>query len=217
MPGLMTAGPQPAPQPGPQSAPPPGPAGSAPDDEQASNVTPEEQALYEGLVARGIVLLYDSKTKRIRTGILEMLKADPEDPAGCLGEAAGTIMSRVEEAAADGGVPADRDMLMQAGAEIFEQVAEAATAEGVHDFEQDDAAFNKGWLLAVDATRRNAEEAGRLDPEQEQMDFDELAAADKEGRLSEIMGQLGEGGGQAPQQEEPAPPPAGPRGLMGGR
>ena len=192
----------------------PGMAPPEAEDEQASNVTPEEQQLYSELVARGIILLYDAKTKKVRPGIMEMLKADPNDPATCLGEAAGTIMSRVEEAAADGGVPADRDMLMQADAEIFEAVAEAATAAGVHDFEQDDEAFNKAWLIAVDTTRQNATSAGRLNPEQEQADFDELAAADRDGRLDEIMRSLGgEGGQQPPQEQAPAPQ----RGLMGGR
>lgn len=184
-------------------------------DEQPSNVTPEEQQLYEELVARGIVLLYDSKTKKIRSGILEMMKADPNDPAGCLGEAAGSIMSRVEEVAAEGNVPADRDMLMQAGAEIFEQVAEAATEEGVYDFDKDDAAFQKAYLIAVDTTRQNAVAGGRLTDEQAQADFGEIAQADQDGRLDELMKSLG--GEGVPQQapQEQAPPP--PRGLMGGR
>lgn len=193
MAGLMTAPQQPQ---------------AAPEEEQAANVTPEEQALYEELVARGTMLLYDGKTKKIRAGVLEMMQADPEDPAACLGEAAGTIMSRVEEVAAEGGVPADRDMLMQAGAEIFEQVAEAATAAGVHDFEQDDEAFQRAYLIAVDTTRTNAQTAGRIDAQQEQADFAEVAQADKDGRLDEIMRSLGGQAGQdqAPPEEPPARP-----------
>lgn len=212
MAGLMNA----APQPGPQVAPPPGPAGPppAPPDDQGG-VTPEEQQTYDEVVARGTMLLFDGKSKKIRSGILEMLKADPEDPATCLGEAAGTILSRVDEALAEGGVAADDDLKMQAAAEIFEQVAEATTAAGIYDFEQDDDAFNKAWLIAIDTARQNAQAAGRADPEQDRMNFDEIAAADQDGRLDALMGQLG---GAQPSDAPPEPPaPPASRGLMGGR
>lgn len=184
MAGLMQTQPAAAP-----AAPAPGAAPMPVEEEAAAGgqeASPEEQAMYEEFVARGIMLALDPE-QGLRPGIREMLESGGDDPATALGQAAGLVIARVEEAAAKDGVEVDGDLREAAAAEIFEVMAEAATQAGIHDFAGDDAAFEKAFLIAADTMRVQAQEGGRLDPEKAKMDMEELAAADREGRLDQIM------------------------------
>ena len=190
MAGMMPSQPQPA-APAPAA---PGPAPMPADDEMAAGgqeASPEEQAMYEEIVARGILLIFDAD-QGLRPGIRQMLESGGDDPATALGQAAGLVIARVEDAAAEDGVEVEDDIREKAAGEIFEVLAEAATQAGIHDFVQDDAAFQKAFLIAADTMRVQAQESGRLDPEKAKMDMEELAAADREGRLDAIMQSLGE-------------------------
>jgi hypothetical protein len=166
--------------------------------------SPEEQQMVEEIVSRGVMLIFDEK-EGIRPGIRQMLEAGGDDPATALGEAAGMVIARVEDAAAEDGVEVPDDVRMEAASQIFENLADAATQAGIHDFGQDDEAFQKAYLLAADSMRLHAQESGRLDPEKAKMDMEELGAADREGRLDQIMQGLGG-------QEQAAPAPQAPAG-----
>lgn len=168
---------------------------------QGEPADPESQAMYEEWVARGILLIFDAK-QGLRPGIRQMLESGGDDPATALGQAAGLVIARVDEAAANDGVEVDGDLRDQASAEIFEVLADAATQAGIYDFENDDAAFQKAFLIAADTWRQQAQESGRIDPEKAKMDLEELGAADRDGRLDQIMQGLGE-------EEQPAPQPGG--------
>jgi hypothetical protein len=56
---------------------------------------------------------------------------------------------------------------------------------------------------------RHERESGRLDPEKAKMDMEELGAADRDGRLDQIMQGLGGEEQAAPAPQAPAPVPAG--------
>jgi hypothetical protein len=203
MPGLMPSQTPPAAAPAapaPAQAPVPGEEEMAAGGQEAS---PEEQAQYEEIVARGLMLIFDAE-EGIRPGIRQMLDAGGDDPGTALGQAAGLVIARVEDAAAKDGVEIPDDMREAAAAEIFENLADAASEAGIHDFRQDDAAFQKAFLIAADTMRLQAQESGRLDPEKAKMDMEELAGADREGRLDQIMQGLGgENQGRPPAPQAP--------------
>ena len=160
--------------------------------EQESNVSPEEQQAYEEIVARGLELIFegdDESSAKVRPDVLKALK--DENPREALGEVAGSIVFRVVQAGREAGVEIDDDMAEQAGAEIFEVLAEIATKRGIYDFQGDNKEFQAAWLLAVDKYRLLMQDDGGLDPDAQQGNMNELAAADQDGRLSQIMGQLG--------------------------
>lgn len=177
-------------------APPEDMAGAAPGavapEEEMANVSPEEQALYEEVVARGLELIFegeDDATAKPREAIVDAL--DDDNPREALGDLAGTLVFRIVSEAINAGQEISNDVRLQAGSEIFEVLAEVASKAGIFDFVGDDAEFQAAWLLAVDKFRQLMTEAGLLDPNSEEGDLQELKTADEDGRLGEIMAQLG--------------------------
>ena len=177
------------PQPQPQAQAMEVPEGTVPGDAIA---TPEEQAIYDGLVARAFEVIFvgdDADTANLRPEIIEALSDG--DPAEDLGEVAGTVFARVMQAAREDDVEMDEDLEIAAGAEVFVVLAQAMTYAGLYDFEQDDEAFNAAWLIAADQYRRIGVATGAVDMEKEQAAFQDVVAADQDGRLDAMMAQLG--------------------------
>lgn len=184
MAGLMqpTAAPAPA-------APAPAPAGldAAAQPQGQQQASPEEQQLHDELVARGVMLLLDEKTNDFRPGVREAI-ADADDPAAGLGEAVGTVVGRIDDQAAKDGIQIPPDVREAAGVAIFELAAAVASRKGIHDFENDDEAFQRAFLIGVDTVRQQDVAAGRMDPEKAKADFAAMAQADQAGQLGAMLG-----------------------------
>lgn len=184
-----------APEQAPPGAPAPGGLGAmaqqpAPDAQaggEGQQATPEEQAAYDEYVSRGIMLLFDEGTQELRPGVVQMMQNE-DDPAAGLGEAVGTIVSRIDDEAQKAGVEFDPAVRESAATNIFEVAAQAATNAGIHDFENDDEAFQRAYLVGVDTVRQADTAAGRVTPEKAQADMQALSQADQAGQLQAMLG-----------------------------
>ena len=154
---------------------------------EGQQASPEEQQAYDEYVSRGILLLFDEGTQELRPGVVQMMQ-DEDDPAAGLGEAVGNIVSRIDDEAQKAGVEFDPAVREAAATNIFEVAAQAATNAGIHDFENDDEAFQRAYLIGVDTVRQADTAAGRVTPEKAQADMQALAQADQAGQLQAMLG-----------------------------
>lgn len=159
------------------------PAG--PGEQMAS---PEEQAVYERFVARGINLIYD---ERMLERVIDMLSTG--DPKQALGATAASIATRVFDMAQQAGQELSGDVVLHGGVEIFEDLANLASVAGIYDFNGDQDALEGAFFIAMDEFR--AANGDKMDPEAFKADLAELDAKDKAGTLrDEIMALPGAGG-----------------------
>lgn len=149
--------------------------------------SPEEQQAYDEYVSRGIMLLFDEQTQQLRPAVAQMMQ-DEDDPAAGLGEAVGNIVSRIDDQAQQEGIEIAPDVREAAATNIFEVAAQAATNAGIHDFEADDEAFQRAYLIGVDTVRQADVATGRTSPEKAQADMQALAQADQAGQLQTMLG-----------------------------
>lgn len=174
----------------PQAA--PDQAQAAPGDGNGEQMaSPEEQQVYDDLVSRAYMLIFDdSKGKpEIRKNILDGL--DDGDPKEGLATVAASVFARVLQVAHQSGIEVPDDVKEAAGTEVFETLAQISTNAGNYDFMSDDQAFNAAYLAAVDQLRQMETSAGTLNQDQVQQHFGDLVQADKDGRLAGIMQGLG--------------------------
>lgn len=183
----------------PGAAPAPAPAGVGPapvdpamdpnaapaEEGEGMAASPEEQEMYDGLVARAMMLIHDEKTRTVRKSVLQMLEEG--EPKQALGETAATIFNRVLQAADDAGMQVPGDIMEAAAAEVFEQLAELATKAGIYDFTADDEAFNGAFYIAADTLRTMMQSDGTLDQEAAAGEFEEIVAMDRDGRLDAVL------------------------------
>ena len=163
--------------------------------------SPEEQQQYDQIVSNAMTLIY---SREATPAILAMLQGDG-DPVEGLARAASTIMMRVIQSGAQAGVPLSGDVVMHAGTEVFEDLAELSKEAGIEDFSQDQEAFEKAYFLALDYARKGLQDAGMLDPATADADLQKLQRMDADGQLEPMMmGLAGQDAG-GPQQQ---------RGLM---
>lgn len=148
------------------------------------NVTPEEQAQYDKVVKNGMELIYDPNgqvtpevMKRLSTG---------NKPIESLSQTAVWLVMMVEQDANRNNFPIEDDVLLHAGKELFEQLADVAEALGIHKFKE--AELQGAWYNALDMYREaNQDEGGRIDKDQAANEFAQLNEADKEGRADELI------------------------------
>lgn len=195
----VTGRPQPAP---PQTQAPTEPAmmqegGSA----MGGEVSPEEQAQYDRLVANGMNLIYEKKTL---PGLLEVLEGQG-DPIQGLVEATTTIWARVATSADQSGFKMSGDAMFHGGRELFEHLADVSTKAGIHDFENDPDGLEGAFFRALDDFRMMMTQAGRLNQDAAKQDLSKLQAMDESGDLEKMFLGLAEKGEAkaAPAQEAP--------------
>lgn len=172
----------------PGGAPPPGaaPAGApdagAPADMQ--DASPEEQEVYNRVVALGMLAIYNEK---MMPRTVEFLKSAP-DPVDAVAEVAAAIAGRVYAQAKEDGTDIPGDVLLPAGHEIVAETAALAHHAGVASLDegQVDAAFYK----AAEKFSQNARQMGIYGPEQEEQDRAELSRMVSSGELDGIMQQI---------------------------
>ncbi len=170
------------------------PPGAAPED--APNVTPQEQALYERTVAGGLLAMFDPKAVQ---ATIEALK--DADPAQGLAMVTGAAMARVAEAAMRKGQRIPTDVLMHAATEVFENAAEFAAKIGAAPGIMEDQALQQRALVMAFEEMRAALPPGAIDPAEAQADFAEVKQADASGQAPPFMQQAA--AGAAPKAQPP--------------
>jgi hypothetical protein len=191
--------------------------GEAPDNEQGeSNVSPEEQQMYDTVVGKAADIIYGDG--KVMPQIVDSLKPakdapqqdaanpseDTKDPAKgnpavlALANTAVQIVSKLDASGKEAGQQIPDDVLYHAGSEIVSMLAEVAEAAGLHDYSQEE--INGAFLQAVDMYLPIAEAMGRTDDATLKQQFGDILNADAQGQLGQMLPGLGE-----PQQSGQGP------------
>ena len=93
--------------------------------EQTSDVTPEEQEIYDKVVSAGIRTINEGPTS---DSLLEVLKQGAETPAETISTAATSLLTQMDDATG-GAIPAD--MISPIAEEFLHNIAEFVEASGV--------------------------------------------------------------------------------------
>lgn len=176
-------------------------------DETDSNVSPEEQEQYSKFEQGYMQLIYDGQGG-VRPGIIEALQKEgggaapeqqqnmQEDPDAqeigqtppqifALANATVVIVEKLDDTAREAGDPLTDDVLVQGGVAVLEELAEVANAAGIHDYTQEE--LSGATTVAMDLYREKAIADGRTDADTLKGQWDEVIAADQEGRLDQVV------------------------------
>jgi hypothetical protein len=197
-----------------------GPAESVP-DEEGEAASPEEQADYEALVTEALEAIYEGG--KVRPSILELLDEDPRDLKRIFGEAlpldkpadparpdgptmwqaqgpvialAATGVALMLEALRRLGRQPEGHVILHAGKAIVEELGEVAESAGRRDYSPDE--LGEALRKGADLFREAAGAAGMIDMKAVREEFGEIVAADKAGRLGEVVPGLREAGERRP-------------------
>jgi Glu-tRNA(Gln) amidotransferase subunit E-like FAD-binding protein len=191
MPGLLSqqsgAPPSAAPTPA-TPAPQPEAAG-----EEQSNVTPEEQAIYDEFVDKALSAIYDDKSL---PQIIESLKGDGNPVDGLANTAVGVVV-RVQDSAEKAGQALTPDVVLHAGSEILEDLAGLAEKAGIHKFTSEE--IEGAAFQAMDLYREMKGRDGGAARPQIVEEFNQVVALDQAGRIDEVAPGLTEKYGDSAQ------------------
>jgi hypothetical protein len=196
-PGMAPGGAPPGMEPGMEQGPPQGGMSGAP-----KQATPEQQEVYNRFVAQAMNLMYDKKTMPKLTQLLE----GGGDPIEGLARATVLVTARVATAAEEAGEQLDGDVLFNAGAEIFNQLADVSDAAGLGDFANDRDALESAYFRALDEFRELMEGAGRIDQATFQRDLQAMQAQSESGEFEQQLRSLAENDPRMPKGEGPQAP-----------
>lgn len=207
-------------------------SGNEPDtasDEGGEAATPEEQAQYDALVTGAYELMYADG--EVRPTILEFLDENPEDLRKIFGEAlpldepadpndpegptiweaqgpvialaATTVIILLEVLRQGGNERPEGYVILHAGTEILEDIAEISEKAGKHTFTQEE--MGEALRKGADLFREAAAEEGMIDLDQVKAEFGEVVDADKQGRLGDVVPGLSSDSQVAPDQRGAQP------------
>jgi hypothetical protein len=197
------------------SAPPPAGGMSAateplPATEADSNVTPEEQAMYEKFITNFHEVVFGQTGRQpgpngepsifdtVMTSLTEI-----GDPVDALATTTVRVVAFLAESAEQAGKPIPPDVLLHAATEIIPNLAEFAEALGVHD----DYTEEELSLVLERASLMYASEltqSGKIDQNAMKAEFDGFVTAEREGRLEEALPGITEAANRSgPPPEEP--------------
>lgn len=167
------------PRPGPGAAPGPGATGAG-----AVNASPEEQDLYNRVVALYILALYDKKLMPKTNEMFEKI----DDPVQGVAEVVSQIGMRVYSKAKEEGIDIPGDVLLHASEEMVDETVEFFEGEGMEAFtpEQTEAAF----YATADKFSQAARSLGIYSDDQIQADKVELDRMADSGELTSILEQI---------------------------
>lgn len=183
----------------PTEAPAETPAKMGAEDDGAVEASPDEQAAYDGLVNKAYELIY--RGGKTNPQILESLKGAGE-PVDGLANTTAMVMMRLEDAAERQGKKFPPDVMLHAGVEVLEDLADLAGQAKIHKFNEEE--IQGATYQALDIYRATRQKQGKLDMGAIQQDFGQIMEANKAGRLNELL----------PGVEESAPAEEPSRGLM---
>jgi hypothetical protein len=156
-------------------------------DEQETNVSPEEQAMYGKFMENYYRIMYDTGTQGGPKGeppLIDEVKgmlSGIEDPVMALGTAASTVVSQLAQSAEAAGKPIPPDVLMHAGTEVVQDLAELSENAGIKAYSEDE----MGKALQVGMSMYVSEHGGNQ--EAYKADMDAMMQAEKEGRIDELL------------------------------
>lgn len=171
----------------------------------------EEQARYDEFVKEGYRLMYEGG--EAKEGVLKLLDEDPSDLIEVLGNAeelqqftpvvalaAATAVITLEVAKETG--ETDGVILLHAGKALLEELVELSEASKRREYSEEE--MGAAMRMAADLFREAAVEEGLIDLEEAKEEWGELVAADKEGRLGEMLPEIANAqvAEQAPAEEE---------------
>jgi hypothetical protein len=147
------------------------------------NVSPEEQKQYDLFVHNGMELIY-TKDGKILPEVLQRLSRGK--PIQALAQTAVWLVMMVENSAKQNGLQITDDVIMHGGEELLEQLAEIAEKAHIHSFTQGE--LQGAWYNALDMYREaNTGNGGRFNPQEAASEFQQLNAADQEGKADEVL------------------------------
>jgi hypothetical protein len=197
------------------------------EDGQQPNVTPEEQQQYDQFVTNGLHVIYGANAPQdqgeqdqtgqaaptARPDILNRLK-EGADPIEALAHTTAWLVTMLETSAEKNGHQLDDAVVLHGGQAMLQELAEVADAAKIHDYSEKE--MEGAWYKGLDLYRETATKQGRIDPEQLKQQFNEIQQADSQGRMGDVLPQLGgQSGGQTPTPPTAAPQ-ASPAGNQGG-
>lgn len=153
---------------------------------ETQQASPEEQKLYDHFVAKAMDLTY---TKEFMPKVLGMLQGEG-DPVEGLARATALIVARVQAAAEDAGEKLPGDVILHAGTEILEDLAELSKEAGIKDYSEDPDALEAAYFRALDQYRVMMQDAGKIDKGSAQRDMAQLQEMDKNGQLESMLSNL---------------------------
>jgi hypothetical protein len=141
--------------------------------------TPEEQGLYNTVVANGMRLIYAPNSF---PKVLKLLEGGG-DPQEGLVTAATSVMERLVTSMQQSGKRVPSDILFKAGQELFEDLAHVSGKAGIHDFENDPEAMEAAFYRALNQLGGGMR--GQMPLEMAQAEWGEMEQADQSGELSD--------------------------------
>lgn len=167
------------------------------DGDLGSNVTPEEQAMYDKVVGNAHEIIY-GPDNNVEPTILAHLKGEFGGEAAQIFEAVDPPLqnSPVDNVAAsavmlalflDGNaeqaeIHIPDEVLFAAGQEIVEEMVTVAEAAAIHEFSEEE--VEGAWYRALDLFRQASP---RVDADALGEEFAQIANADKQGQIGQLL------------------------------
>ena len=148
-----------------------------------TNVTPEEQAVYDKFVDNGRVMIFEDK---MAAQILKQIR-DEEMPSKGLASVIVSLVMRLKDSAGENGAEIDSSILMHGGLELMENIAELSAVAGVHKFSEKE--IESALYQAMDLYGTIEHEAGTVNKEALAEDVNMLQQADRSGELDQLLGE----------------------------
>ncbi len=154
------------------------------DGEAVANVSPEEQEIYNRVVAMAMLAIYDKKMMPKTIKFIEQ----SDDPVDGVAEIVSQIGMRVYSKAKEKGFDIPGDVMLHAGQEIVEEVINLAEAAGVAEFtpQQAEAAF----YAAADKFGQAGRKMKIYSEEQGRADMAELDRMTDAGEFDDMLSQI---------------------------
>lgn len=178
---------------------------------QPQQASPEEQLQYEKFVAKAWDLVYD---KAMLPKVVDMLGGEGEPMEG-LARTTALVVGRVATAAEQAGEKLSGDVVLHAGKEIFEDLADLSATFKVKDYTKDPEALEGAYFRAMDHFRVMMQQAGRLDQGAAQKDMEMIQQMDESGEFEQMLRGLAEQDSAGTRKQEKAR--SGQSGLTGGQ
>jgi len=174
------------------------PMGAEQDQEDAPNVSPEEQKIYDTVMAMALNMMYG---KGATDTIMQKLGAGKDNIAGTIGHTAAMIMRSVTATAEKKGKTIPDDVIFAAGQEVVSDLVQLAVNGRLMKAEAFDSVAEAAFTEGLRIWGKQMQDSGKLTPEIQQQAQADLKEAGIQ--WQDPKGQ------QAPAGQPPAPPPAG--------
>jgi hypothetical protein len=160
---------------------------------EESNVSPEEQQAYDAFIDNGAELIY---RKEAMPQLVESLRG-ADNPIEGLANTLAMVVMRLEDSAEKAGQEMSGDVMLHAGSELLQMLAEMSEAANIHTFSEEDQ--EAALYQALDIYRSTRQEEGRLPVEELQNDMQMLMQAEQSGTLDEVLPGISEYAGKVKQ------------------